>query len=59
MLQPVRCKVKMRRHMKHELQVPGLLVDAMVKDAAVTFTREQYLAIVMFQDTLTKINLAR
>ncbi|XP_037798990.1 vacuolar protein sorting-associated protein 13A-like isoform X1 [Penaeus monodon] len=44
-LQPVRCKVKMRQQMRREARVPGLLVDAVVKDAALTLSHQQYIAL--------------
>ncbi|XP_068229043.1 intermembrane lipid transfer protein VPS13A-like [Palaemon carinicauda] len=58
-LQPVRCKVKMRQQMKREARVPGLLVDAVIKDAALTFTRQQYLALTELSEAFITINISR
>ena len=45
--------------MRQELQVPGMLVDAMVKDAALTLTHQQYLALINIGTALTTINISR
>ncbi|KAK7084546.1 hypothetical protein SK128_022287 [Halocaridina rubra] len=58
-LQPVRCKVKMRQQLKREARVPGLLVDAVIKDAALTFTRQQYLSLIQLSDSFIRINTSR
>lgn len=35
----------MRQQMRREARVPGLLVDAVVKDAALTLSHQQYIAL--------------
>lgn len=58
-LQPVRCKVKMRQQMKREARVPGLLVDAVVRDAALTLSHRQYIALTELSEAFTIINTSR
>lgn len=58
-LQPVRCKVKMRQQMKREARVPGLLVDAVIKDAALSLSQEQYLSLNELFKAFSIINASR
>ncbi|KAG0722861.1 Vacuolar protein sorting-associated protein 13C [Chionoecetes opilio] len=58
-LQPVRCKVKMRQQMKREARVPGLLVDAVIKDAALSLSQQQYLSLTELFEAFSIINTSR
>ncbi|XP_063887436.1 intermembrane lipid transfer protein VPS13A-like isoform X2 [Scylla paramamosain] len=58
-LQPVRCKVKMRQQMKREARVPGLLVDAVIKDAALSLSQQQYLSLTELFKAFSIINTSR
>ncbi|KAK8726843.1 hypothetical protein OTU49_010088, partial [Cherax quadricarinatus] len=58
-LQPVRCKVKMRQQMKREARVPGLLVDAVIKDAALALSHRQYVALTELAEVFTFVNTNR
>lgn len=58
-LQPVRCKVKMRQQMKREARVPGLLVDAVIKDAALSLSQDQYLSLNELFKAFNVINTSR
>ncbi|XP_076036664.1 intermembrane lipid transfer protein VPS13A-like isoform X3 [Oratosquilla oratoria] len=58
-MQPVRCKVKMRQQVMREARVPGLLVDAVIKDAAISLSHSQYLALLQLNTSFTAINLNR
>nr|XP_045607569.1 vacuolar protein sorting-associated protein 13A-like isoform X2 [Procambarus clarkii] len=58
-IQPVRCKVKMRQQMKREARVPGLLVDAVIKDAALALSHRQYVALNELLEAFKIINASR
>ncbi|XP_042202978.1 vacuolar protein sorting-associated protein 13C-like isoform X2 [Homarus americanus] len=58
-LQPVRCKVKMRQQMRREARVPGLLVDAVIKDAALTLSHQQYIALTELTEAFNITNTSR
>ncbi|KAK4321628.1 hypothetical protein Pmani_007575 [Petrolisthes manimaculis] len=58
-MEPVRCKVKMRQHVVREARVPGLLVDAVVRDAALALSHQQYLALTQLAYSLTTYNTHR
>lgn len=49
----------MRQHVVREARVPGLLVDAVVRDAALALSRQQYLAVTQLAYSLTTYNTRR
>ena len=59
-ISPVRCKVKIRQHISKEIRVPGLLVDAIIKECVhINLNQKQYQAILQLAISFANINLSR